>query len=60
MTDYIKRQSKRASLAAVGMQMRRWRIWETLEKHVHIKQKVIRYTPLDKLLDAFIVILAGG
>lgn len=60
MTDYSKRHSKRASLAAVGIQMRRWRIWETIGKHVRIKQKVIRHTPLDKLLDAFINILAGG
>ncbi len=60
MTDYSKRHSKRASLAAVGIQMRRWRIWETVGKHVRIKQKVIRHTPLDKLLDAFINILAGG
>lgn len=60
MTDYSKRYSKRASLAAVGIQMRRWRIWETVGTHVRIKQKVIRHTPLDKLLDAFINILAGG
>jgi len=40
--------------------MRRWRIWETVSEHVRIKQKVIRHTPLDKLLDAFINILAGG
>jgi hypothetical protein len=60
MTDYIKRYSKSASLAAVGIQMRKWRIWEVVEKHVHIKQKVIRHTPSDKLLDAFISILAGG
>jgi hypothetical protein len=60
MAKYNRRYSKRASLAAVGVQMRRWRIWETVEEHVHIKQKVIRYTPSDKLLDAFINILAGG
>lgn len=60
MTNYINRHSKRASLAAVGVQMRRCGIWETVEKYVHIKQKVILYTPLDKLLDAFINILAGG
>jgi hypothetical protein len=60
MTDYSKRHSRRASLAAVGVQMRRWRIWETVGKHVRIKQKVIRHTPLDKLLDAFMNILAGG
>jgi len=60
MTDYNKRHSRRASLGALGVQMRRWQIWETVGKHVRIKQKVIRHTPLDKLLDAFINILAGG
>lgn len=60
MKNYNRRNSKRASLAAVGVQMQRWQIWETVEAHVHIQQKVIRHTPLDKLLDAFINILAGG
>ena len=60
MTDYSKRHSKRASLAAIGIQMRKWKIWETVGKHVRIRQKVIRHTPLEKLLDAFINILAGG
>lgn len=60
MTHYSRRHSKRASLAAIGIQMRRWRIWETVSRHVCIRQKVIRHTPLDKLLDAFINILAGG
>jgi hypothetical protein len=60
MTHYSRRHSKRASLAAIGIQMRRWRIWETVSRHVCIRQKVVRHTPLDKLLDAFINILAGG
>jgi hypothetical protein len=54
------RFSARASLAAVGRWMRQKGIWATVEEHVHIKQKVIRHKPLDKLLDAFINILAGG
>ena len=58
--DKCTRFSARASLAAVGRWMRRKGIWETVEEHVHIKQKVIRHEPLDKLLDAFINILAGG
>lgn len=49
-----------ASLCVVGMHMRRLQIWERVAKHVHIRQKVIDHTPLDKLLDAFINILAGG
>jgi uncharacterized protein (DUF3820 family) len=35
-------------------------LWKTVGKYVRIKQKVIAHTPMDKLLDAFINILAGG
>lgn len=59
MSKYI-RFSGRASLAAGGLWVRQKRIWETVENLVHIKQKVIRHTPTDKLLDGFINILAGG
>ena len=59
MTNYT-RFSVRASLAAVGMLMRRTKIWETIEQRVRIQQKIIKYTPLEKLMDAFINILAGG
>lgn len=52
--------SARASLAAIGLYMRQMGIWELVREHVHIMQKVIRHKPLDKLLDAFINILAGG
>lgn len=54
------RFSARASLAVIGRQMRQMKIWETIERHVQIEQKVIKHKPLDKLLDAFINILAGG
>jgi uncharacterized protein (DUF3820 family) len=36
------------------------RLWDVVEKHVHIKQKVIDHRPIDKLKDAFISIMAGG
>ena len=52
--------SARASLAAIGVRMRQLSIWQVIERHVQIKQKVIKHTPLNKLLDAFINILAGG
>lgn len=58
--DKCTRFSARASLAAVGRWMRQKDIWETVEEHVQIKQKAIKHKPLDKLLDAFINILAGG
>jgi hypothetical protein len=60
MKDYSTRFTARASLGAVGMHLRRLGIWKTIGKYVRIKQKVIKHTPLDKLLDAFINILAGG
>jgi hypothetical protein len=60
MKDYSIRFSARASLGAVGMHMRRMGLWKTVGRYVRIKQKVIAHTPMDKLLDAFINILAGG
>jgi hypothetical protein len=35
-------------------------IWPVIEKMVDIKQKVHKHTPHDKMLDAFITMLAGG
>lgn len=52
--------SGHASLAIVGTWMNDNQIWKELEEHVKIKQKVIKHTPLDKLKDLFINILAGG
>jgi len=52
--------SPRCSLVAVGVLMRRLGIWPVVEKWVHIRQKSVKHTPLEKLLDAFINILAGG
>jgi len=52
--------SPRCSLAAVGLLIRQWSIWAVVEKGVHIKQKTVKHSPLEKLLDAFINILAGG
>lgn len=52
--------SPRASLAVVGRQMRRLGIWQEVEGKVHIKQKVLKHTPTDKLLDGMISMLAGA
>ena len=54
------RFSARASLMVVGLRMRAMGIWKVVEEKVQIKQKVIRYRPIDKLLDGFIMMLAGG
>jgi hypothetical protein len=58
--DHYTRFSAQASLAAVGVRMRQMGIWQAVERKVHIRQKMIKHRPLDKLLDAFINILAGG
>lgn len=58
--DYYTPSSSRASLVAVGLLTQRMGLWKSIGKHVQIRQKVIKHTPLDKLLDAFINVLAGG
>jgi hypothetical protein len=50
----------RASLAAIGLKIRSLKLLEALAQHVHIEQKTIKHTPLEKLTDAFIAILSGA
>lgn len=50
----------RASLAALGLRIQVWEIWDVIRHQLQIKQKVRDHQPLDKLLDCFINILAGG
>jgi hypothetical protein len=59
MTKYT-RFSARAGLAALGVWFRQKGIWTVVEEMVEIDQKVIKDTPVEKLLDAFINMLAGG
>lgn len=58
--DNCTRFSARASLGAVGLYLRKMRIWAAVERRVRIRQKVVKHTPTDKVLDALINILAGG
>jgi hypothetical protein len=52
--------SSHASLALVGLHFQHMNLWTTVRQFVQIKQKVHQHDPLDKLLDCFINILAGG
>ena len=52
--------SPRASLAIVGMNIQQMGIWEMISQQVKIQQKTVTHTPLQKLQDAFINIMAGG
>lgn len=50
----------RAGLVALGLRIQTWGVWDVIHQQLHIKQKVREHEPLDKLLDCFINILAGG
>src|SRR5438876_126794 len=52
--------SPAASLAALGMHLRQIDVFGPIRDTVKIGQKSVKHTPLDKLKDAFISILAGA
>ncbi len=52
--------SGRASLALVGLHFQQMKLWPMIREFVQINQKVHHHDPLEKLLDCFINILAGG
>lgn len=54
------RNSPRASLAIIGICTQQMGIWDMIGKQVKIQQKSVTHTPLQKLQDAFINIMAGG
>jgi hypothetical protein len=64
MNECITNQSQHftgcASLAAIGVQLRQLKLFDPIRTRVQIKQKTIKYTPMDKLSDAFISLLAGA
>jgi hypothetical protein len=54
------RFAARAGLMVVGLGMGGMGIRAEVEKRVQIKQKVVRYGPIEKLLDGLVLILSGG
>lgn len=52
--------TSRAGLTVLGLKFQELGLWNPLREFVQIKQKVRTHQPLDKLLDCFINILAGG
>lgn len=50
----------RATLCVIGLKIRSLKLFDTIAEHVHIRQKTIKHTPLEKLQDAFIAILSGA
>ncbi len=49
-----------ASLAAVGVKLRQLDVFGPIRKSVHIAQKAVKHTPMEKVYDAFISLLAGA
>src|ERR671929_1736019 len=60
MTDLVRQSTPQASLAAIGLKVHQLDLFRPIREQVHIKQKTVRYTPTDKLYDAFIALLAGA
>jgi hypothetical protein len=52
--------SEQASMAILAQQMKRMKIWETIGEMVHIQQKTVRHSPVQKLQDVFLNIISGG
>jgi Transposase DDE domain group 1 len=52
--------SPRAILVAIGTKVRALKLLQPIEDLVHIRQKAVKYFPVQKLIDALITILAGA
>lgn len=65
MTQFTSSEVRRhfspaASLAALGLYLHQLDLFAPIRDTLKIEQKTVKYTPLDKLYDAFISILAGA
>jgi Transposase DDE domain group 1 len=59
-SEVMQHFSPAASLAALGVHLNQINLFDPVRKTVTIEQKTVKYTPSDKLYDAFISILAGA
>src|SRR5437867_2938566 len=59
-SEVTRHFSPAASLAALGAHLRQIDLFGPIRASVKIAQKTVKYSPLDKLSDAFISILAGA
>ena len=55
-----RRFSPHAALAALGVKLNSINFFGPIREGVKIKQKTVKHTPVDKLYDALITILAGA
>ena len=54
------RMSNHATLVGIGIKVCEMELLRPIAEQVHIAQKTVKYTPTEKLTDAFIAILAGA
>jgi hypothetical protein len=47
-------------LTAIGVKVRKMKLFEPIEREVKIPQKIVKHRPVDKLKDGYIAILAGA
>jgi hypothetical protein len=52
--------SQRSALVVIGLKLQAIHLFDPIAAGVHIPQKVVQYTPAQKLQDAFISMLAGS
>src|SRR5437660_10915310 len=64
MNESTTKQTKQftgcASLAAMGVKLRQLDVFGPIRQTVRIGQKTVKHTPIDKLYDGFIAMLAGA
>lgn len=59
-TQRTKQFTGCASLAALGVHLRQLDVFGPIRQTVRIAQKTVKHTPIDKVYDAFISLLAGA
>src|SRR5437868_3996149 len=61
-TQLVSRRlfSARTALIALGLWLKQQKIWAPIEEKVDIHQKTVKHTPVQKLFDAFLALLAGA
>lgn len=60
MSSAVSRSSPHASLAALGVTLQQRNLFAPIRQQVQIAQKTVRHTPVDKLYDGFVALLAGA
>jgi hypothetical protein len=61
LSEQVRQQfSARATLVGLGVKLRKLKVLEPVQEQVQITQKTVKYTPLEKLTDGLIAILAGA